>query len=132
MVDKSNGRTGVIHLRPLEVGVRLETRTAKATLPGNRDRVQELKLASKPYSRVTEAILYANGLGLVEMDSRSLPERDGGVFQLMDTKANHTSDYVLSGVKSIEGELPFDGRTYWVVEELRESDRQYLFRPILS
>ena len=134
MVDSDKtSRTGVIVLKPLEpLGVRLETRAVKVNLPGNRDRVQEIKLASKPHSRVTDAIFYANGLGLVEMGSRSLPGRDGGVFQLMDTRANHTSDYVISGVKSIGGELPFDGRTYWVIEELSNSDRQYLFRPVLS
>ena len=129
--DKPASRTGVIILKPLEApGVRLETRTVNVTFPFS-DTVSEIKIAGQPYNSLFEALLYTNSLGLATMDSRSVPGREGGVLQLMDTKAQLRSDYLISSVRSIEGEVAFEGHNYWVIEDPDESVRAHLFRPIL-
>ncbi len=125
-------RTGVIELKPLEVGVRLEARTERVTFPFSFT-LREISIASPAFESVVDAIGYARGQGLTEMASRTLPGREGGVFPLMEQGSRVVSDYVISSVRSIQSQLPSNGyRVYWVIERLGEVDKQYLSRPIMD
>lgn len=125
-------RTGVIVLKSLEIGVRLETRAVRVTFPFSYT-LRQIEISGKPYDSVVEAIGYARSQGLTEMALRTLSGREGGVFPLMDAGANFMSDYIVSSVRSIQGEVPSNGHSvHWVVEKLSEVDKQYLSRPIMD